>query len=145
MHLRTNVFTTNPNVRRTRSGDGSAAQERRGGEAGARAELGAHLHVAGEVHARVHATQACLLGPPAELVRARRPQVAQDRRSGVGRTRVPGRVSGILRELADRADINRIYVGMLEREENAATVDMLEKLSAVLEVDPVELLRRDRE
>lgn len=48
-------------------------------------------------------------------------------------------------ELADRADINRNYVGMLEREENAATVDMLEKLAAVLEVDPVELLRRDRE
>ncbi|REG38424.1 DNA-binding XRE family transcriptional regulator [Paracoccus versutus] len=47
-------------------------------------------------------------------------------------------------ELADRADINRNYVGMLEREENAATVDMLEKLAAVLEVDPVELLRRDR-
>ncbi|REG45883.1 Xre family transcriptional regulator [Paracoccus versutus] len=47
-------------------------------------------------------------------------------------------------ELADRADINRNYVGMLEREENAATVDMLEKLAAVLEVDPVELLRRDK-
>ena len=47
-------------------------------------------------------------------------------------------------ELADRADINRNYVGMLEREENAATVDMLDKLAAVLEVDPVELLRRDR-
>ena len=26
-------------------------------------------------------------------------------------------------ELADRADINRNYVGMLEREEHAATVD----------------------
>ncbi|GEK70514.1 transcriptional regulator [Paracoccus denitrificans] len=48
-------------------------------------------------------------------------------------------------ELADRADINRNYVGMLEREENAATVDMLEKLAAVLEVDPVELLRRDKD
>ncbi|SDJ59419.1 DNA-binding transcriptional regulator, XRE-family HTH domain [Paracoccus denitrificans] len=48
-------------------------------------------------------------------------------------------------ELADRADINRNYVGMLEREENAATVDMLEKLAVVLEVDPVELLRRDKE
>ncbi len=31
---------------------------------------------------------------------------------------------------------------MLEREEHAATVDMLEKLAAVLGVDPVELLRR---
>lgn len=46
-------------------------------------------------------------------------------------------------ELADRAEINRNYVGMLEREENAATVDMLEKLAAVLGVDPVELLRLD--
>ena len=39
-------------------------------------------------------------------------------------------------ELADRAAINRNYVGMLEREENAATVDMLEKLAEVLGVDP---------
>jgi transcriptional regulator with XRE-family HTH domain len=41
-------------------------------------------------------------------------------------------------KLADRADINRNYVGMLEREEHAATVDMLEKLADVLEVDPIE-------
>ena len=41
-------------------------------------------------------------------------------------------------ELADRADINRNYVGMLEREEHAATVDMLQKLADVLEVDPIE-------
>jgi transcriptional regulator with XRE-family HTH domain len=45
-------------------------------------------------------------------------------------------------ELADRADINRNYVGMLEREQHAATIDMLEKLAAVLEVDPVEFFRR---
>jgi transcriptional regulator with XRE-family HTH domain len=44
-------------------------------------------------------------------------------------------------ELADRADINRNYVGLLEREQHAATVDMLEKLAAVLEVDPMDLLR----
>jgi len=43
-------------------------------------------------------------------------------------------------ELADRAGINRNYVGMLEREEHAATVDMLEKLAEVLEVDPVEFV-----
>lgn len=43
-------------------------------------------------------------------------------------------------ELADLAGINRNYVGMLEREEHAATVDMLEKLAEVLEVDPVEFL-----
>jgi transcriptional regulator with XRE-family HTH domain len=45
-------------------------------------------------------------------------------------------------ELADRANINRNYVGMLEREEHAATVDMLEKLAEVLEVDPVAFLQR---
>jgi transcriptional regulator with XRE-family HTH domain len=45
-------------------------------------------------------------------------------------------------ELADRAGINRNYVGMLEREENSATVDMLEKLADVLNVDPIEFFRR---
>lgn len=45
-------------------------------------------------------------------------------------------------ELADRADVNRNYVGMLEREEHAATIDMLEKLAAVLAVDPVEFFRQ---
>jgi transcriptional regulator with XRE-family HTH domain len=46
-------------------------------------------------------------------------------------------------DLADRADINRNYVGMLEREEHAATVDILEKLAEVLAVDPAEFFRRD--
>lgn len=46
-------------------------------------------------------------------------------------------------ELADRAAINRNYVGMLEREQHAATIDMLEKLADVLEADPVEFFRRD--
>ena len=45
-------------------------------------------------------------------------------------------------ELADRAGINRNYVGMLEREEHAATVDMLEKLAEILEIDPAEFFRR---
>jgi transcriptional regulator with XRE-family HTH domain len=45
-------------------------------------------------------------------------------------------------ELADRAGINRNYVGMLEREQHAATVDMLEKLADVLETDPIEFFRR---
>jgi transcriptional regulator with XRE-family HTH domain len=45
-------------------------------------------------------------------------------------------------ELADRADINRNYVGMLEREQHAATIDMLEKLADVLDVDPVEFFQR---
>lgn len=44
-------------------------------------------------------------------------------------------------ELAHRARVNRNYVGMLEREEYAASIDMLEKLGAALGVDPVELLR----
>jgi len=44
-------------------------------------------------------------------------------------------------ELADRADINRNYVGMIERCENAATVDMLEKLADALEENPIEFLR----
>jgi len=45
-------------------------------------------------------------------------------------------------ELAGRAGINRNYVGMLEREENSATVDMLEKLARVLKVDPIEFFKR---
>lgn len=44
-------------------------------------------------------------------------------------------------ELADRAGINRNYVGMLEREENAATIDMLEKLAEVLGVEASTLLQ----
>jgi transcriptional regulator with XRE-family HTH domain len=46
-------------------------------------------------------------------------------------------------ELADRAGINRNYVGMLEREQHSATVDMLEKLAEVLQADPVEFFRRE--
>lgn len=54
------------------------------------------------------------------------------------------RASGLSQEeLAARAGLNRNYVGMLEREENAATVDVLEQLAAVLGVDPTELLGRD--
>lgn len=45
-------------------------------------------------------------------------------------------------ELADRAGINRNYVGMLEREQHSATVDMLEKLAEVLGADPAEFFRR---
>ena len=47
-------------------------------------------------------------------------------------------------EIADRAGINRNYVGMFEREEHAATVDMLEKLAAVLDSDPLEFFRRQQ-
>ena len=47
-------------------------------------------------------------------------------------------------ELADRAEINRNYVGMIEREENAASVDMLESLAKALKVDPSILLLRSQ-
>jgi transcriptional regulator with XRE-family HTH domain len=40
-------------------------------------------------------------------------------------------------ELADRAGLNRNYIGMIEREENAPTIDAIEQLSAALNVDPV--------
>jgi transcriptional regulator with XRE-family HTH domain len=46
-------------------------------------------------------------------------------------------------ELAARADINRNYVGMLERNEHAPTIEMLEKLALGLGVDPADFLRRE--
>jgi transcriptional regulator with XRE-family HTH domain len=45
-------------------------------------------------------------------------------------------------ELADRAGINRNYVGMIERGENAATVDTIEVLAKALSVDAAELFLR---
>ena len=47
-------------------------------------------------------------------------------------------------ELADLAGINRNYVGMLEREEHAATLDMLEKLARALGTDPMALFERPK-
>lgn len=46
-------------------------------------------------------------------------------------------------DLADRAGLNRNYPGLLEREQYAATVDVLEKLAAALDVDPVEFFRKN--
>lgn len=46
-------------------------------------------------------------------------------------------------ELADRADINRNYVGMIERSENAATVDMLDKLAEALDAKPIEFFHEE--
>ena len=43
-------------------------------------------------------------------------------------------------EVAQRAGLNRNYVGMIEREENAPTVDILERLAEVLQVDATALL-----
>jgi transcriptional regulator with XRE-family HTH domain len=47
-------------------------------------------------------------------------------------------------ELADRAGINRNYVGQIEREEKSPTVDLLEKISKALGVDAIHLFRTER-
>lgn len=46
-------------------------------------------------------------------------------------------------ELGARADISGNYVGQLEREEKAASVDVLERIACVLAVDATALLRGD--
>ncbi|WP_334516673.1 helix-turn-helix domain-containing protein [Bradyrhizobium sp. AZCC 1693] len=46
-------------------------------------------------------------------------------------------------ELADRANLNRNYVGMIEREENSPTVDALEQLAIALNVSPVLFFKID--
>jgi transcriptional regulator with XRE-family HTH domain len=43
-------------------------------------------------------------------------------------------------ELADLAGLNRNYVGMIERQENAATVDTLEALAKALQIAAMQLL-----
>ncbi len=43
-------------------------------------------------------------------------------------------------DLADRAGVNRNYVGMVERGENAPTVDVLEKFAEALGVEPIAFL-----
>jgi transcriptional regulator with XRE-family HTH domain len=43
-------------------------------------------------------------------------------------------------ELADLAGLNRNYIGMIERQENAATVDTLEVLAKALQIDAVRFL-----
>ncbi|KAB2707138.1 helix-turn-helix domain-containing protein [Brucella intermedia] len=45
--------------------------------------------------------------------------------------------------LALIAKLNRNYVGMIERKEYSASVDVLEKLGAALGVDPIEFFRGD--
>jgi transcriptional regulator with XRE-family HTH domain len=45
-------------------------------------------------------------------------------------------------ELADLAGLNRNYVGMVERQENAPTVDTLEVLAKALQVDAAKLLEQ---
>jgi transcriptional regulator with XRE-family HTH domain len=45
-------------------------------------------------------------------------------------------------ELADLAGLNRNYVGMIERQENAASVDTLEALADALQIKAVQLLEQ---
>jgi len=47
-------------------------------------------------------------------------------------------------ELAHRVGINRNYVGMIERCENSPTVDVIERISKALHIDPAILFQRDR-
>jgi transcriptional regulator with XRE-family HTH domain len=46
-------------------------------------------------------------------------------------------------QLADRAGLDRNYVGKLEREENSPTVDTLEAIALALQVDVEWLIRRE--
>ncbi|MGH6957468.1 MAG: helix-turn-helix domain-containing protein [Caulobacteraceae bacterium] len=45
-------------------------------------------------------------------------------------------------ELAARAEVSGNYVGILEREEKAVSIDVLERLAEALGVDPVEFFIR---
>jgi len=47
-------------------------------------------------------------------------------------------------DLAMLADIDRTYVSSLERENYAATIDVIERIAAALKVDPAELLAKPR-
>ena len=44
--------------------------------------------------------------------------------------------------LAHQADIDRNYVGQIEREEKSPTIDMIEKLATALHIDPVAFMTR---
>ncbi len=55
------------------------------------------------------------------------------------------RKKGISQEaLAHEAEIDRTYVSALERGIYAASIDMIEKLAQVLDIDPMLLLQQDR-
>ena len=45
-------------------------------------------------------------------------------------------------KLAEKADIDRTYVSLLERSKYAVSIDVLAKLAEVLDVDPADLLKR---
>jgi transcriptional regulator with XRE-family HTH domain len=46
-------------------------------------------------------------------------------------------------ELAHRADLDRTYISAIERSVYGASVDVIEKLAAVLDVEEADLLRRE--
>jgi transcriptional regulator with XRE-family HTH domain len=45
-------------------------------------------------------------------------------------------------ELAHRADIDRTYISSLERSVYNASIDVIDRIAEVLEIEPLELLRR---
>jgi transcriptional regulator with XRE-family HTH domain len=47
-------------------------------------------------------------------------------------------------ELASLVNINRNYVGMIERQENSPTIDMIERIAKALQVPPAQLLEARR-
>ncbi|MGE3871344.1 MAG: helix-turn-helix domain-containing protein [Parvibaculaceae bacterium] len=55
------------------------------------------------------------------------------------------RLRGLSQEaLAHDAGVDRTYISALERSVYSATIDMIEKLAAVLAVEPAELLERQQ-
>lgn len=55
-------------------------------------------------------------------------------------------VAGLSQEtLADLCGLHRTYVGAIERGERNVTLQTLEKITAALEVDPLDLLREPRQ
>jgi len=44
-------------------------------------------------------------------------------------------------DLAHFAEINRGYIGKIENAKHAASVDMIEKISRALEVEPMQLFK----
>lgn len=66
-------------------------------------------------------------------------------RSVVARNlRLLRQASGLTQEqLADLAGLDRNYIGKLEREQNAPTVDTLESIALALQIDIERLIRRE--